>query len=188
MLHEIGPQKRERTRANIPASTPPTPEYERPIKHKNRITPNKLELHQLTRRLSWTASPTAQPLVTYRSDTNTPGGGWVFGPDLRRSDGYWVWLGWISISFTSYSPGRSLSHVNCVGAAVVMSSWFLGSDFSPVGSLAFVRTRFKHTAYHVKVLFVVGWDVLAGIFALVLSHFCGPISCNMSFLDAHPSS
>jgi hypothetical protein len=56
---------------NIPASTP---EYERPIKHKNRITPNKLEARRPTRRLTWAAppSPAAQPLVTYRSDTNTP--------------------------------------------------------------------------------------------------------------------
>jgi hypothetical protein len=27
--------------------------------------------------------------------------------------------------------------------------------------------------------------VLAGIFALVLSRFCGPISCNISIRDAH---
>jgi hypothetical protein len=29
--------------------------------------------------------------------------------------------------------------------------------------------------------------VLVEIFALVLSRFCGPISCNMSFRDVHPS-
>jgi hypothetical protein len=29
--------------------------------------------------------------------------------------------------------------------------------------------------------------VLAGIFALILSRFCGPISCDMSIRDVHPS-
>jgi hypothetical protein len=173
------PTKRERTIANIPSSTQPTPKYDRPIKHKNRIMSNKLEPNQLTRRVTWTASRTVQPLLAYRS----PGGESVLGPDLRRSDGSWVWLGCINISFTSYSPGRSLPHMSCVVTGLYMSGWFLGSNCSPVGSFALVRTRFKHSVSHVGVRSVVGRCVLDGIFAMVLSRFCAPISCNMSIRD-----
>jgi hypothetical protein len=71
--------------------------------------------------------------------------------------------------------------VNCVVAGVFVSGSFSVSNFSPVGSFAFVRTRFKHSVYHVRVRFVVGPGVLAAIYALILHSFCAPRSCNMSF-------